>query len=245
MLNGRAAVRRAAHARLRASTAQGRKMSKSLGNVHRAAEAGRSVRRRNHALVGRVDRLLRRPVDLRRDPEARRRELSPHPQHAALPAREHVGLRSGAHALPVDEWLEIDRYAIARLDALQIELLAHLDEFEFHPVVVEAADVLLRRPRRLLSRRAEGPPLHDGRGRLARAARRRPRCGTSRNALLRLLAPFLSFTAEEAWAVFAPDAVAERGTIFAETVHVPPKLADADALLNKWHAIRDVARRRR
>src|SRR5947208_7490189 len=33
------------------------------------------------------------------------------------------------HALPTEQWLEIDRYAIARLDALQTELLAHLDLF--------------------------------------------------------------------------------------------------------------------
>ncbi len=59
------------------------------------------------------------------------------------------------------------------------------------------------------------------------------------HALLRLIAPFVSFTAEEAWAVFAPDALAERGTIFAETAHALPALPHADALLNKWHVIRD------
>ena len=60
------------------------------------------------------------------------------------------------------------------------------------------------------------------------------------HALLRLLAPFISFTAEEAWAVFAPQALAERGTIFAETVHEFPAIAHADALLHKWDVLRAI-----
>ena len=59
-------------------------------------------------------------------------------------------------------------------------------------------------------------------------------------ALLRLLAPFLSFTAEEAWAIFAPEVLAERGTIFAETAHTLPPLVDADRLLHKWNVIREI-----
>ena len=58
--------------------------------------------------------------------------------------------------------------------------------------------------------------------------------------MLRLLAPFISFTAEEAWAVFAPQALAERGTIFAETAHEFSTIAHADVLLHKWNVIRDL-----
>ncbi len=60
----------------------------------RAAEGVEHARRRGPAPVGRGHRLLGRALDLGRDPEARRRRLSTHPQHAALPAREHRGLRS-------------------------------------------------------------------------------------------------------------------------------------------------------
>jgi isoleucyl-tRNA synthetase len=53
-------------------------------------------------------------------------------------------------------------------------------------------------------------------------------------AMLRWMAPFLSFTAEEAWSVFAPG----RGSLFTET-YWPLATPDA-ALLSKWTAIREV-----
>jgi hypothetical protein len=43
-------------------------------------------------------RLLGRAHDLRRNPEARGGRLPPHPQHAALPARQPVRFRPAAHA---------------------------------------------------------------------------------------------------------------------------------------------------
>ena len=52
--------------------------------------------------------------------------------------------------------------------------------------------------------------------------------------MLRWMAPFLSFTAEEAWALFAPG----HGTIFKQT-YWPLVTPDA-ALLAKWAAIREV-----
>ena len=91
----RAAVQGAAHARLRRRRRRQEDVEVQ-GQRHRAAEGVRDARRRDPAAVGRRHRLLGRAVDLRRDPEARGRELSPHPQHAALPARQHRRLRSGA-----------------------------------------------------------------------------------------------------------------------------------------------------
>jgi isoleucyl-tRNA synthetase len=143
------------------------------------------------------------------------------------------------HALPIGEWLEIDRYAIARLDELQREVLEHLDVFEFHPVAAKLQtycsedlggfylDILKDR---LYTSAVDGLPRRSAQNALWHITQ----------ALLRLLAPFISFTAEEAWAVFAPDALAERGTIFAETVHVLPTLPHADALLHKWTVIREI-----
>ncbi len=143
-----------------------------------------------------------------------------------------------AHALPVDQWLEIDRYAIVRLAALQVELLEHLEVFEFHPVTAKLQtycsedlggfylDVLKDRLY------TSGTDSH---------ARRSAQNGLWHitQGLLRLLAPFISFTAEEAWAVFAPDALAEKGTIFAETAYAFPAIAHAEALTHKWSALRD------
>ena len=84
----RAAVQGAAHARLHRRRRRPQDVEVE-GQRRRAAEGVGYARRRGPAAVGRRDRLLGRPLDLRRDPEARRRELSPHPQHAALPAREY------------------------------------------------------------------------------------------------------------------------------------------------------------
>ena len=61
----------------------------------RAAEGRRHARRRRAAPVDRGDRLRERDEPVGRDPEARRRVVSTHPQHRALPARQSGGLRSG------------------------------------------------------------------------------------------------------------------------------------------------------
>jgi hypothetical protein len=86
---------RPADARLRRRR-QGPEDVEVEGQRDRAAEDRRHARRRDPPPVGRRHRLLGRTVDLRRDSQARRRGLPPHPQHAALPARQHLGLRPGA-----------------------------------------------------------------------------------------------------------------------------------------------------
>ena len=122
---------------------------------------------------------------------------------------------------------------------LQREIVAHLDVFEFHPVVAKLQtycsedlggfylDILKDR---LYTSATDGPARRSAQNALWHIT----------HALLRLLAPFISFTAEEAWAVFAPEALATRGTIFAETLHVLPELAHPGALMNKWGVIRDI-----
>ena len=65
---------------------QGRKMSKSLGNITAPQNGVRPVRRRHPAPVGGRHRLHRGPAHRPGDPEAPGRGLSPPAQHAALPA---------------------------------------------------------------------------------------------------------------------------------------------------------------
>jgi len=48
------------------------------------------------------------------------------------------------------------------------------------------------------------------------------------------MAPFLSFTAEEAWKVFQPHSE----TIFTELYHTYPEVSDGAALLDKWTLLR-------
>ena len=136
-------------------------------------------------------------------------------------------------SVSADEMLEIDRFALARAAALQAEILAHYEVYEFHPVVAKLQvycsedlgafylDVLKDRlyttaPKSVARRSAQTALWHIT------------------QAMLRWMAPFLSFTAEEAWQVFAPG----RDSIFCET-YWPLATPDA-ALLAKWESIRAV-----
>jgi len=142
--------------------------------------------------------------------------------------------------VPADQLLEIDRWALSRTAKLQEDILAHFERYEFHPVVAKLQifcsedlgafylDVLKDRlyttAPRSLARRSAQTALWQ-----------------VTQAMLRWMAPFLSFTAEEAWAVLgaAGKVPADRRfSIFADEYCA---LAPADeALLNKWNRIREI-----
>ncbi|NGR08828.1 isoleucine--tRNA ligase [bacterium SGD-2] len=140
-------------------------------------------------------------------------------------------------AVPVDQMFEIDRYALAMTAAMQADIEAWYERYEFHPAVARLQvfcsedlgafylDVLKDR---LYTTAADS--------RARRSAQTALWHITS--ALLKLLAPILSFTAEEAWKYFRGDD--ETLTIFTETWHVYPELADAPALLQKWARLREI-----
>ena len=148
---------------------KGRKMSKSLGNVIPAAEGHRHARRRRAALVDRCDRLRERDEPVGRNPEAGRRVVSAHPQYRALPAWQPGGLRSGEGSgagrrhgggRPLGAVAHRATAGRGGRGVSQLPAPSHLPE---------GAQLLQRRSRRLLSRRAEGSPLHDA-GEESRAA---------------------------------------------------------------------------
>jgi isoleucyl-tRNA synthetase len=135
-------------------------------------------------------------------------------------------------AVPAAEMLEIDRWALARAAELQAEFLAHYNVYEFHPVVAKLQvycsedlgafylDVLKDRlyttAPKSLARRSAQTALWQ-----------------ITHAMLRWMAPFLSFTAEEAWALFGTSE-----SIFVETYS---RFDSPDAaLLAKWARIRDI-----
>lgn len=62
------------------------------------------------------------------------------------------------------------------------------------------------------------------------------------HALLRLMAPILSFTIEEAWSVFASKEEYEAGgdTIFTQTYYRLPEIADGMELLLKYTQLREI-----
>jgi isoleucyl-tRNA synthetase len=134
--------------------------------------------------------------------------------------------------VPAAEMLEIDRWAIARAAELQTQLLAHYERYEFHPVVAKLQlfcsedlgafylDVLKDRlyttAPKSLARRSAQTALHR-----------------ITHAMLRWMAPFLSFTAEEAW-----QQVGDTPSIFTETFS---RFDTPDAaLLARWARVREL-----
>ncbi len=137
-------------------------------------------------------------------------------------------------ALPPEQWLEIDRYAVALTARLQAELAGHYERYEFHFVAQKLQtfcsedlgafylDILKDR---LYTTRAGGRPRRSAQSALAHVTR----------SLLTLMAPILSFTAEEAWAVLYGQ---PEDSVFLHTWPALPEIADADALVAKWGEIR-------
>ncbi|GIZ50647.1 isoleucine--tRNA ligase [Noviherbaspirillum aridicola] len=143
--------------------------------------------------------------------------------------------------VPVPELFEIDRFAIARMAELQAEILAHYQVFEFHPVVARlqayCSEDLGGFYLDILKDRLYTTGVESKARRSAQTA-----IWHITQTLLRLMAPILSFTAEEAWAVFAgPEGYAQSDeTIFTQVYYALPEVGDAPALLARFAALREV-----
>jgi isoleucyl-tRNA synthetase len=215
-----------------ATDGQGRKMSKSLGNV----VAPQEITDKMGAEIVRLwvastdysgdlnidDKILARVVDAYRRIRNTLRFLLANVSDFD-PTKDAV-----ADA----DLLEIDRFALSRAAQLQADILAHFKVYEFHPVVSKLQvycsedlgafylDVLKDRlytsaPKSLARRSAQTVLYRITHG------------------MLRLMAPFLSFTAEEAWQTFGSSE-----SIFIETFSDLGK--PDDALLAKWARIREI-----
>jgi isoleucyl-tRNA synthetase len=150
-------------------------------------------------------------------------------------------------AVPLADMFEIDRWALARTAALQAEIVGSFDDargvfagghygsYEFHPVVAKLQvfcsedlgafylDIVKDRlyttaPKSLARRSAQTA--------LAQIAQ----------AMLRWMAPMLSFTAEEAWKTAGPKGSA---SIFVET-YLDVRPWHDEALLGRWKRIAEV-----
>ena len=142
------------------------------------------------------------------------------------------------HSLDPKDWLEIDQYAVALTDAVQKDLMAHYERYEFHPAV--------SRLMTFCSEDMGGFYLDILKDRLYTLNADAPARRSAQNALfhitqsfLRLMAPFLSFTAEEAWKIFAHNTTS-KDTIFTEEFHVLPEIKDGASLIAKWQRIREM-----
>ena len=138
--------------------------------------------------------------------------------------------------VPVENLLELDRWALAYTERFQKEVLAEYGEFRFHNVVsmlqtFASADLGSFYLDVLKDRLYTTAPGSEAR-RSAQTA-----LWYITKTLLRLMAPVLSFTAEEAFKVFSPN---ESETIFTERFEPLPEVAGAEALLAKWDDVRTV-----
>jgi len=215
-----------------ATDGQGRKMSKSLGNV----VAPQEITDKMGAEIVRLwvastdysgdlnidDKILARVVDAYRRIRNTLRFLLANVSDFD-PAKDAV---SDA------DLLEIDRFALSRAAQMQTDILAHFKVYEFHPVVSKLQiycsedlgafyldvlkDRLYTNAPKSLARRSAQTVLYR-----------------ITHAMLRLMAPFLSFTAEEAWQAFGSSE-----SIFMETYS--DLGTPNEAILAKWTRIREI-----
>ena len=150
-----------------------------------------------------------------------------------------------AHALPVGEWLEIDRYAWVMTADLQAALapselgskspssVGHYGKYEFHDVAQKLQG--------FCSEDLGGFYLDILKDRLYTAGTNSPARRSAQNALyhmtqalVRLMAPVLSFTANEVWETLN----ATDSTVFEQTWYQHPPPADAAELRARWQKLR-------
>jgi isoleucyl-tRNA synthetase len=215
-----------------ATDGQGRKMSKSLGNT----VAPQEVTDKMGAEILRLwvastdysgdlnidDKILARVVDAYRRIRNTLRFLM----------ANISDFDAAKDAVAFDDLLEIDQYALSRAAQVQADILSHFDKYEFHPVVSKLQlycsedlgafylDVLKDRlyttAPKSLARRSAQTALHQ-----------------ITHAFVRWMAPFLSFTAEEAWRT-----IGKSESIFLETF---TDLGSSNTtLVDKWATLQQV-----
>ncbi len=239
-----------------ATDGQGRKMSKSLGNTVAPQEViGKLGAEIVRLWVGATDysgdlnideKILARVVDSYRRIRNTLRFLMANISDFDF----------ASDAVPFDDLLEIDRYALSRTQQLQEQIVGqwdpqkkvfeggHFGQYEFHPVVSKIQifcsedlggfyldilkDRLYTSAPKSLERRSAQTVLHQ-----------------ITHAMLRWMAPFLSFTAEEAWGVLqqsgdlgGAESSSAQLSIFTQTYsQLPPSNQE---LMAKWQRVKEI-----
>ncbi|HEX8978295.1 MAG TPA: isoleucine--tRNA ligase [Parasulfuritortus sp.] len=139
-----------------------------------------------------------------------------------------------ANGLPADQLLEIDRYALALTRQMQEEILADYRVYSFHSAV--------QRLHNFCSEDLGSFYLDILKDRLYTSgvdSRARRSAQTALwhilQTLVRLMAPVLSFTAEEIWALLC-----KADSVFLSVWHNLPTQADEETLLARWNRLREL-----
>ncbi|WP_374483535.1 isoleucine--tRNA ligase [Zoogloea sp.] len=213
---------------------QGRKMSKSLGNTILPQEVtdkmGAEILRLWVAATDYSGELAMSKEILARVVESYRRIRNT----LRFLMANVADFDAGTDMLPVEQWFEIDRYALAFTRQLQAQAQTDYDRYEFHRVVQALQtfcsedlggfwlDILKDRlyttkPDSLARRSAQSALWHI------------------LQAIVKLMAPILSFTAEEIWQLLSQDA---EDSVMLHTFHQLPAQDAEEALLERWKTIR-------
>jgi isoleucyl-tRNA synthetase len=218
----------------------GRKMSKSLGNVVAPQKVcdtlGADILRLWVAATDYSGELSLSDEILKRVSETYRRMRNT----LRFLIANTADFDASKDLVTVDKMSEIDRYALALAHTLVRECADAYARFEFH--------VVTQKIQSFCSEDLGGFYLDILKDRLYTCgatshARRSAQSALHHilNAVVRLLAPILSFTAEEIWSVLNPGKSVSESSIFFETYTNPlPNVADVDALLTRWNTLRDV-----
>lgn len=223
---------------------QGRKMSKSVGNVIAPQKVSDSLGAEILRLwvastdysgeLSISDEILKRVVEgYRRIRNTLRFLLA-----------NLADFDASTDVIDAKDLLEIDQYALVMTAQMQAEVLSHFEKYDFHPAMSRLQhfcsedlgafylDVLKDRlytsaPRSHARRSAQTTLLHIT------------------QTLLKLMAPVLSFTAEEAWDILLGTALKTnntigRVTIFTECFHVMPAISGSETLLQRWTRLREI-----
>jgi isoleucyl-tRNA synthetase len=223
---------------------QGRKMSKSVGNVIAPQKVSDSLGAEilrlwvaNTDYSGELsisDEILKRVVESYRRIRNTLRFL----------LANLADFDATTDVIDTQDLLEIDRYALAMTAQMQAEILSYFEKYDLHPAMSRLQhfcsedlgafylDVLKDRlytsaPRSLARRSAQTALVHIT------------------QTLLKLMAPVLSFTAEEAWEILLGTALKNtadigRVTIFTECFHVMPDIEGAQTLHQRWARLREI-----
>ncbi len=223
---------------------QGRKMSKSVGNVIAPQKVSDSLGAEILRLwvastdysgeLSISDEILKRVVEgYRRIRNTLRFLLA-----------NLADFDASTDVIEAKDLLEIDQYALVMTAQMQAEVLSHFEKYDFHPAMSRLQhfcsedlgsfylDVLKDRlytsaPRSHARRSAQTALLHIT------------------QTLLKLMAPVLSFTAEEAWDILLGTALKThsaigRVTIFTECFHVMPAISGSETLHQRWTRLREI-----